>query len=363
VRARGTLPGSPLIVGGELSRLSAPHAYIREGVQARIGISREFARGLEGLLAVAPERRRHPAGAPLYCGVYGVCDPAGLAELTGHRPHLPLEAMLTWAPARIDGIVGATPASPLWMQPAPRAWRLLLRSSVLAGAGRDFRYGSGSVEGAAARLLSARLEFAGRARGGLVAGGRDALPLQVRLYGGGLTGVRGVEPNRLGPKILTLTAAEVEALGCRVLPGGCEGVTVDPGQVVVRPTGGTALGELTAEARYWVIRWLQIATFVDYGAMRAGAARDAPIGISPSETILAPGVGMLVLSPLGSVRIDLGYDPSPPRRYPLLTRREGGEERIHLGSAHYDPYTFDDPPGVRELRWRIRFHLSMGQLF
>jgi hypothetical protein len=356
-------PATWLILDAEFSRLSAPQAFIRRGVQLRAGVMHVFARGLEGVAAIAPERRDNPAGSPIHCGVFGVCDGIGLAELRGFRTHVPLEATITWRTPLIEGIPGATPASPLWMQPAPRRVRASLRSTLVAAGGGDHTYAGGILEGSTVRILGDRVELAGRIRAGGIAAGDDPLPLQVRLYGGGVLGVRGVEPNRLGPKILTIPRDSVELLGCPPVHLGCDGVAVDPRAVRVRPTGGNALLETSAEVRLAAARWLQLAIFLDFGMLGSGAAVDAPARVAASESILSPGVGALLVTPLGPIRVDFAFDPTPGRLYPLLTTAEDGEGQTFLGQVGFDPFTFDAPSRSREFRRRIQIQLSMGQPF
>ncbi|HEU0052379.1 MAG TPA: BamA/TamA family outer membrane protein, partial [Longimicrobium sp.] len=182
----------------------------------------------------------------------------------------------------------------------------------------------------------------------------------VRLFGGGPGGVRGAPTNLLGPRILVVRDDETEALGCEVAAGACEGVAIDPDAVFVRSPGGEALVEGGVEARLWVTSGILLAAFVDAGALWTGAGDDAIPGVARSESLVTPGVGIGVNTPAGPIRVDVAYDPSGARRYPLLARDEGGASYTRLGEVIYDPYGFGDPSGAERFFRRLQLQLSMG---
>jgi hypothetical protein len=73
-------------------------------------------------------------------------------------------------------------------------------------------------------------------------------------------------------------------------------------------------------------------------------------------------VGVLALTPAGPVRVDVAYNPSPARQYPLLMRDAEGGYRL-IGNVTYDPYTYDDPDAWTRFRRRLQLQLSMGTPF
>jgi hypothetical protein len=356
-------PATWLLFSAEASRVSEPQAYIRRGIQARAAVTRELSPRLDALAAFAPERRDNPAAAPLLCGVYGVCDAAALAELTAAARHSPLELSIGWRTAPISGIAGALPAAPLWIQPIPRTWRVSLRGSLTGAAPvtlSKFTYATAAVEAKGVRLLGTRIELAGRLRGGVLLDGGDPVPPQVRLFGGGPLGVRGVAQNLLGPKILSIPRDAALELGYLPAHEGPDAVT--PEQVRIRPTGGNVLLEASIESRVTALPWLQLAAFADFGVVRAGPAPLAPAAEARSESIVTPGLGALVVSPFGPIRVDLAYNPEPVRRYPLLTRDEAGDQLV-LGTVALDRFGFGEPSPWREFRRRLQLQLSMGHPF
>jgi outer membrane protein assembly factor BamA len=190
----------------------------------------------------------------------------------------------------------------------------------------------------------------------VLAGGGAPLPPQLRLFGGGPRGVRGVGVNLLGPRILL--ARDSAAVACDDV-ASC--APLDPDDVYVRGAGGDLLAEASVEARLWATRGVQLAAFVDAGAVRTRGEPGSPLA-ARTEAVVTPGVGGLALTPAGPIRLDVAYNPSPVRTYPLLVRGADGGYRL-LGLLPYDPFAYDDPDAWTRFRRRLRFQLSMGTPF
>jgi outer membrane translocation and assembly module TamA len=357
-------PDTWLLLSGQFSRESFPPAFMREGVEARIGVSHWLTREVEAIGVYAPERRDNPASGPIHCALYGVCDPVGVADLTEGIRLAPLELGVTWMPPSARRPPLGPPPEPAWQFPPAADWFFTVRGGISAASGwtgSEFSFARATAEASVRRLLR-RAELAARLRGGALFGAGDPLPPQVRLYGGGPLGVRGVAGHLLGPKLLTI-APEAAPPECPPGAEPCPLPLVDPGQVRVRPTGGDRLVEASLEARFWAAQSVQLAAFVDYGWVRSGAPPDAPAALVPSESIITPGIGALILSPFGPVRVDLAYNPSPPRQYPLLVREDPPLGHRPAGPVTYDPFRFGEPGALRELWRRVQLHLSLGQPF
>lgn len=368
VRADFSRPLGPdtwLHLGGGFSRESSPHAYVQQGAIGRVSLVRELRRGIDLTGAYSPEYRDNPAAGPLFCALHGVCEGEQLARLTDRNTLAPLEVSLSFGPPRARRIDPGTPLMAEWTYPPLPEWTYTARVALL-GAGAptlsSFDFGRVMLEGTFTRYPGRRYQLAGHARAGWLIGG-GALPPQVRLFGGGPFGVRGVEPNLLGPRVLTVAPARVEQLGCQPVAGGCNGLTVEPRLVRSRPTGGSALLEASLEGRMWAASYLQLAIFADVGIVRTGARPNTPVEVAGSETIYTPGVGLLALTPIGPIRLDFAYDPSPPRTYPLLTRGEAGADQIYLGEVVFDPYNFGTPTALQKVARRFQLQLSMRQPF
>jgi outer membrane protein assembly factor BamA len=355
-----------LLLGGLVSRETAQQAYIRRGVQAQIGIGHAFGRDLEATVIYTPERRDLLTAGPLFCGLHGVCDAAAIDALASGATLAPLEVGLVWRPP----LARRPPAPPLpgpaWMDPFLPEWLFTVRATA-AGAGgptgSEFQFGRVSLETVAVRGRGRRAELGTRLRLGALIGADEPLPPHARLFGGGPLGVRGVQVNRLGPRILAATPQQVEALGCDAVPGGCQGVEVDPRLVRARPTGGEQLVELSVEGRLWVAPWLQLAAFADWGTVRSGATAGSPAAVAPSEALWSPGVGALALTGFGPLRLDVALNTEGARSYPLLMRTDPQGDQLHLGDVVYDRFRFDEPARLRELWRRLQFQFSMGSPF
>lgn len=358
-------PDTWLHLGGGFSRESSPRAYIRRGVLGRISIVHEMQRGTDLTTSYSPERRDDPAAAPIYCAVYAVCSGERLAGLTGTSTLAPLEVALSFGPPRARRIDPGSTLVSEWTYPPLPGWALGGRVAVAAAAGvtgSEFAFSRLLVEGSFTRYPGRLFQLAGRVRGAWLRG-TGPLPPQVRLFGGGPVGVRGVEPNLLGPRVLTVNRARVGELGCMAVTEGCEGIAVDPSIVRSRPLGGETLVEASLEGRVWAASYLQLAVFGDFGVVRPGAVDFAPGGRAETERVYTPGVGLLAITPVGPLRLDLAYDPSPARRYALLTRDEQGVDQVYLGEVLFDPYGFGEPDRWQELRRRVQIQLSMQQPF
>ncbi|HEX5870962.1 MAG TPA: hypothetical protein VFY65_11120, partial [Longimicrobium sp.] len=99
----------------------------------------------------------------------------------------------------------------------------------------------------------------------------------------------------------------------------------------------------------------------DAGALRSRGGADGVLG-TRTESIVTPGVGVLAITPAGPIRVDVAYNPSPAREYPLLARGADGGYRV-VGAALYDPYGYDDPGAWTRFRRRLQLQLSMGAPF
>ncbi|WP_325310744.1 BamA/OMP85 family outer membrane protein [Longimicrobium sp.] len=351
-----------LLVNAAVRRESSPRAYARRGVDGRLALARHVATGIDVVAGIRPERGNSESDEAFFCGVYGACSPSELAPLTAATTIIPAELEVSWQPPGARRTTFGPVEGPAWDVAVP-LWfygaRLSL-SGAPEGAGSDVGYARAVAQGNVARRLGARTEVAARARVGVLAGGGGRLPPHLRLFGGGPLGVRGVPANLLGPRLLEADTARLPA-GCTLVAGGCDGVRVGSDTVGVRSTGGTAVVETSAEARWWAARRVMLAAFVDWGAVRASPLDGAPAAVRRTESLATPGVGVQVVTSFGAVRVDAAYDPSPARRYPLLARDPSGSGYLFLGDAVYDPY--GGATGWSAFRRRIQLQLTMGGMF
>jgi outer membrane protein assembly factor BamA len=210
---------------------------------------------------------------------------------------------------------------------------------------------------------------------------------QKRFFAGGPNSVRGFAQYRLGPKLLTVDAARVltrpaaqGGAGCtahEVNAGDCDVSLLAaerPGNLYVQPVGGAVALEGNIEVRYpvWADR-LRGATFLDFGQVWRSHG-----DVSLSRVQFTPGVGIRYFSPIGPIRVDVGYNPTRAERLAVVTTEVCDARDTPCGDiqpgAVYSP---DELANRRKLRtqpsvmWqpldsfmdRLQFHFSIGQAF
>ncbi|HSJ29788.1 MAG TPA: BamA/TamA family outer membrane protein [Longimicrobiales bacterium] len=205
---------------------------------------------------------------------------------------------------------------------------------------------------------------------------------QKRFFGGGPNSVRGFAQYRLGPKLLAIDDGRVLAdtagfrPGCTpqdINAGECDVSELArraPGEFEVRPVGGAVMLEGNVEARFpiWSDR-LRGAAFLDVGQVWRSVDE-----VDLRALAWTPGVGIRYLSPIGPIRIDVGYNPAGAERLAVVTTEICHQtaddvcEDIQPGVT----YPIDELGNRRKLRalpsvmWqpeRFQFHFSIGQAF
>lgn len=361
---RQPLPGSPataLRARVFAARRSTPQVFVARGYGAEIGLAREVAPGLLLSLEYRPQRSELDAAGILFCGGYGICTAEGIERRSAFRWLSPVEGAALWQPRGVPYPRGGFGSEPL----SDDDWRPTLRADLAAAGaptGSDDAYLRGTLEGAAVRHLAAGRQLAARLRLGAV-DGDDPLPPQARLFGGG-DGMRGVGTNELGPKMLLVQRARLPELGCPDATPGClEGGEVDPDAVEARPLGGRAVLEASIEGRVPLAERVQAAAFVDVGWLAHDAPEGEGLSLDGGNALISPGLGVRILTGLGLFRVDVAYDPSGPRRFPLVTSGRDGRGFVRLGSVTYRPFEIGQPGFVGELWRRLHIQVGLGQPF
>jgi outer membrane protein assembly factor BamA len=202
--------------------------------------------------------------------------------------------------------------------------------------------------------------------------------------------VRGFAQYRLGPKLLTVPDARILAgpvtadgpagAGCtaqEINGGTCDlndFVTAYPRHILVQPVGGSVSLEGNLELRYpiWADR-LRGAAFLDFGQVWRHAD-DVRLG----DVRFTPGIGVRYFSPVGPIRIHVGYDPGSAERLSVMTTEVCDARMTPCGPIEPGvDYDVRDLGNRRQLRslppvlWnrnssftdRLQFHFSIGQAF
>ncbi len=210
-------------------------------------------------------------------------------------------------------------------------------------------------------------------------GGLEVLHPSKRFYAGGARSVRGYGENQLGPRILTvdegtLRGAVVGAGGKDTTGWRCPPATsvtqCDPnaagltnGDFTPRPLGGTSLLLGTLELRFpvWAEYNLEGAVFVD----------GATVGQSPLQSVsdlrqiakgssaVTPGFGFRYRSPVGPIRVDLGYMPTSTQQLNVVTATIVNGQRKIVPLAMTRRHT----EGTGTFLSRLVMHFSIGEAF
>ena len=141
----------------------------------------------------------------------------------------------------------------------------------------------------------------------------DIIHPQKRFFSGGANSVRGFAQNQLGPRVLTVDPARLLIPGEKELTSACapaeimdltcDANSLDSGAFgTPRPTGGSKVLEGGVEYRFVVGTRVESAVFVDFGRIWTEQGSG---GIGEFE--ISPGFGIRYLSPIGPLRVDLGY--------------------------------------------------------
>lgn len=240
-----------------------------------------------------------------FCAVFNVCETEARERLERYTR----SAVVGWAATRNRVNNVANPSSGTIM-------RVDLRhASPIVGSNKDASFNRATFDAtyytpAMGGLLVARL------RAGTVLGSRLNLtanntprfiPLQERLYAGGPNSVRGFRQNEMGPAIYIPNRIDTTVVDDTLQIWKADTLIASERTV---PTGGDNVIVANIELRRRAPAYpelVQYALFIDAGQVwnrgRAGT------GVNFSDIRVTPGVGLRVFTPVGPVRVDVGYNP------------------------------------------------------
>lgn len=368
-------------------------AYFRKvPIGGVASLTRDLGPGLSLGLAYQLEYGRTEAEPAIYCALFNLC---GADERARVREKQPLAV----------GSVSFTRQSTPSARGGSSNIRIDLRhasEAILSDPTLQFN----TLLGDARRFwpVGDNIEIAARLYGGAVVGNRLSLrsgpeglirnvsqyvPPQERLYAGGPNSVRGFRFNELGPLAYVVDDYTV--------------VTGDNGETYFRadplndehdsravPTGGNTLVVANLEARLpspFLPDLLRYAVFVDAGRVW-NRDRSSNVAGGFRQIRVTPGAGIRVASPVGPIRVDIGYNPyarSPGVAYhayrgsdpggvaPLYCVSPGNtrpvrpgdppiQDEVVDGVARPCPASFAPPIPGSWLR-RLTFNFSIGPAF
>jgi outer membrane protein assembly factor BamA len=352
-------PHQTLRSGVFAERRNLPDVYVRTSQGAWVAVTRMFGTGGSLNVTYRPELTRLESedGDLIFCVSLLACLASDIQVL--REPHWLSPLSVSLVRDRSNSLFAPTRGSVMRVE------------AEIAGpaTGSDFSYMRATAELVDYRMMGG-VVLASRLRPGwarALGDGRAALGVhpQKRFFAGGANSVRGFSQFRLGPKLLTIApdslrrpAAEGGA-GCtaeEIGAGYCSAQPIadrNPGAFEVRPVGGAILLEGNVELRFPVWGELRGAAFVDFGQVWAGAG-----SVSIADVIATPGAGVRYHSPIGPIRIDLGYNPQGAEQVSVVTEVNGDGMASRLRPqrpVEWTPY--------RSFLDRVQIHFSIGQAF
>ncbi len=315
-------------------------AYLREAVGGNFAVTRELSRTLSGTISYDLSYGSTEAEPATFCSFLNACRAVDRAQFEGKVLRSTLGASVTLD--RANSVINPT-----------RGWRAITEvrwASPLIGSGRRARFAKFIGEFTAYRRLSRSTVAAFRWRGGtirsseLTAAGQDLqfIPIEERFYAGGPTSVRGFGQNELGP-----TVKVCRGLGCDPTNGSIDST------ITTAATGGNSMIIFNAEMRIILPgfgRRLSSAFFVDAGRVFDRVA-DAPSGDVSFR--ITPGVGLRFATPIGPIRIDVGYNPYDPQNVRLFNEVGNDLQEQPLLT----------PPSFDSFSDHLQLNFAVGQAF
>lgn len=377
-------PRNTLGAGAFIERFSLAGVYVRTTRGAYTSVRRNVLN--TGSAAVSYRRevtRLESDGDLIFCVNFVACEEQDIDVL--RDPHRLAPAAVSFSLDRSNSLFAPT-----------RGYIVRMDAEVAGPAtGSEFSYTRLLGELSGYHDPFRGIVFATRVRAGWAGalgeeGSTLGLHPQKRFFAGGANSVRGFAQYRLGPRLLTVDAAgtlaqpagdrDAPGAGCsaqQINAGTCDVATLaseHPGAFNVQPVGGAVSLEGNIEVRYpiWADR-LRGATFVDFGQVwRAGEE------VRPGSLRFTPGLGIRYFSPIGPIRVDVGYNSGRAEWLTVVTTEVC--ERVGRECVDIDPdqvYTPDQLANRRKLRtlapvrWqphgsfidRLQFHFSIGQAF
>lgn len=350
-----------------LERETVPDIFVRESRGGEVSVTRRLRAGMPASIGFRPELTSfdEQSADVFFCVNFGFCQPDDIEALTQARWLSPLT--VSWRYDRTNAAF--SPTSGYYVD--------LTGEWADRFTGSDYQYARFNIEAADFEELSEGLVLAVRLRAGAVEalGGQPfALPEvgeeavivhpRKRFFVGGAQSVRGFEQNLLGPTVLLFQAEDCPGEEVPTTPDVLTECArelaarpTDPNDVFdERPVGGDAAFEANLELRAHVGGPWTVVGFLDVGQVWVDIGELEP-------PVASPGAGVRFESPVGPLRVDVGYDPTSADLLPAVAELPS-QEILELDlPVLFDPYTFDGKGGFTEFWRRLQLHISIGEAF
>ncbi len=382
----GATLASPTLFGVHLNptatlfsqRHSEYNAYVRS---TPIGTTLTLTHPLTPSLSIQPEYEfeygRTTAQPALYCAVFLLCQ---------QLEYQPLEKLLPFGYAGVVVVEDRRdnrndPHSGVLIQAEGRVGSRYLGSSP------DLQFDWASIDAAGYLGVFHQGVLAARLRVGTVVSQNSAgfIPPQERLYAGGPTTVRGFVQNELGPVVyIPFTSDTIPSR--TVLSNGDTVYRATPscrGCQTVVPEGGnwSIVANLEYRSPRFLRGLLQWAAFADAGQVWNGPI-SAFHNLAPA-LLWTPGLGVRAYTPVGPIRVDIGYSPYPlpagaayfnakfnVAEVPLYCVSPGNTIPVHTSSSGVpeQPLVYSCPTTYQPIQsasffQKLEFNISIGQAF
>jgi outer membrane protein insertion porin family/translocation and assembly module TamA len=282
-------------------RRSEFNAYLRTTPVA-VAVSRTWSRTLPVTATYILEYGRTEAQPALLCAVFSLCTQDD-RERVGEYQRLGVLA----------GAITRDRSNHLFNPTRGSILRLDTRvSSPFTGSETDQSFAQ--IQGNASwyRGMGSGAVLAARLRVGAVFAGKDGfVPPQERLYAGGPSTVRGYRQNELGPIVYLANSYVERDTVVNGTPTRTFVVDSTGRYDRVVPTGGdfVVVGNLELRVPSPVLpHLLQFVLFTDVGELWSRNG-DANTDVSFRDFKWTPGLGVRARSPVGPIRVDVGYNP------------------------------------------------------
>jgi outer membrane protein assembly factor BamA len=356
-------------------RQSLPGIYARVSYGGDLRLSREISPGtaLVGTYRAGLDILEEGSAEFLFCANFLICRPEDIAVL--EEPRRLSWIAVTFAQSRTDVVLnptrgyrftieGETASRLTWSEWAyyraqgEFSWYQRLGRSVLAL----------RVRGSLVRPIGSGLEGI---QLGTATDSSAAEPVTQplkRQYAGGANTVRGFGQNLLGPLVLLARSEDLEACDPTMVTDRAtwicdpEEAGLTAGQVFPRPVGGenSVVANLELRVPFAAGRWTWV-TFVDVGRVWSTGAEVT----GGDEVAWSPGMGIRYQSPVGPLRLDIGYNTGGAAEFPVISAL--GDQIVQLGNQDDEVHLFSYNPyggtGLRGFLNRLQVHFSIGHAF
>ena len=375
-------PANEASIGAFASRRSSAGIFVDNTIGAQATFTREVAIRAPASLSYRFELTRVTASDVYFCVNYGVCDVPTISSLQREQRLSPLA---------LNGSVDRTNDA---LHPTVGYIARADFEHASALTISDYRYNRATGDASVYREIKEGTILAGRLRLGWVKSltktglsadaGDEVLHPRKRFYAGGAQSVRGYQEGQLGPRILTISPLKLVNRGCALTapnnatcpdsalarrqpgddsPENLERLTDD--DFIPRPLGGNTIVEASAEIRFPIWKKLGGAAFVDGAILGGGTFRD----ITSGTGAITPGVGVRYYSPVGPIRVDIGFNPFVSEDLAVLTQVDGptGAEIVPVKIGGREAMRTYAPAknegGLKGFLNQLTLHLSIGHAY